>query len=378
MKKNVINLLSVIFAAVLALSSCATDEKKAKSLVADLATAIANKDKGTIEKIYPDAAKATELALQFSEDSIEVTPSEKEDEFNVTVGKNVRLVVVKDSESGNLTVKESYGVFTWPAERMSFAKSTGWYDEKLTDKENAERLSDESFVDYLGGSLLSEIQRKVYAKAVYDIHAAVHGASYEIEVRNDNDFDLPGDAYVATATLWGFDFDRLESVPTRTKKEFSGNTVPAHGTARYNIPGTVDFEYESWEADIRITMSKEQAVTKFLSPKGTEYEEYLKIKESGSALQLNLRGSIGGANDAVFNLNGTTGEGETSFTVAGTRNDRKLKLGSFDEQSGKLVIEEYFTNGKYIGDFVGTYKNGVYKGVFTNKQSGGKVDFNLK
>lgn len=378
MKKKQTLILSFLVAVVVAFSSCASDESKVKSLVADLATVIKNSDKSAIAAIYPDAAKAPELALQYSEDNVTVTPLEVEGSFRVAIGDKVELTVVKNAESGNFTVENSRGLFKWPKERMEMAVATGWYDDKVTDKENAERLSDEGFVDYLGGSLLAEIQKKVYAKSISDLHSAVHGASYEIEVRNDNDFDLPGDAYVVTATLWGFDFDRLEFVPTRTKKEFSGNIVPAHGTARYNIPGTVDYEYESWEADLKVTMTKEQAVAKFLSPKGTEYAEYLKIKESGNGLDLSLRGFIGGANDAIFKLNSTTGEGQTTFTVAGIRNDRKLKLGSYDEQSGKLVIEEFFTSGKYIGDFVGTYKNGVYKGVFTNKQSGGKVDFNLK
>lgn len=376
MKQTLI--LSFFVAVAVAFSSCAGDESKVKSLVADLATAINTGDKSSVTALYPDAAKAIELTLQYSEDNVTVTPLEVEGSFRVAIGDKVELTVVKNAESGNFTVENSRGLFKWPKERMEMAVATGWYDDKLTDKKNAERLSDEGFVDYLGGSLLAEIQRKVYAKTTYDLRPAVHGTSYEVEVRNDNDFDLPGDAYIATATLWGFDFDRLESVPTRTKKEFSGNNVPAHGTARYNIPGTVDFEYESWEADIRVTMTKEQAIAKFLSPKGTEYAEYLKVKESGNGLNLSLRGFIGGANDVVFNLNGTTGEGQTTFTVAGARNDRKLKLGLYDEQSGKLVIQEYFTSGKYIGDFVGTYKNGIYKGVFTNKQSGGKVDFNLK
>lgn len=396
MKRLSISLLLV--AALVVFASCASDSSKVKSFVEEFATAVANGDKGAIEKMYPDASKAVSLELKFNADSVEVTPAEKDGEFNVTVGKDVKLVVVKDADSGNFTIKESHGVFTWPKERMEFARSTGWYDDKLTDKDNAERLADEGFVDYLGNSLLADVHKKVYAKAISDLRAAVHGATYEVEVRNDNDFDLPGDAYVATATLWGFDFDRLESVPTRTKKEFSGNTVPAHGTARYNIPGTVDFEYESWEADIRITMSKEQLVTRCLKPTGKEYEEYLRMKgdvstfssQSGSqtsrnssagsstdGLSLNLHGSIGGANDAIFTLSGINNDGFTSFTVSGVRNERKLRFGSYDKQSGKLIIQEYFTNGQYVGDFVGTYKNGVYEGVFTNTK-GGKVNFRLQ
>ena len=93
---------------------------------------------------------------------------------------------------------------------------------------------------------------------------------------------------------------------------------------------------------------------------------------------LYLTGSIGGANDAVFNYNADMDNGTVSFTVSGVVNERKITQGSYDPQSGRLVMREYTTQGQYIGDFVGTWRNGVYSGVFTNKKSGGKVDFSLR
>ena len=51
-------------------------------------------------------------------------------------------------------------------------------------------------------------------------------------------------------------------------------------------------------------------------------------------------------------------------------------MGSYDKTTGKLVMKEYFTKGDYVGDFDGTWKDGVYQGVFTNTK-GGKVDFKL-
>ena len=97
-----------------------------------------------------------------------------------------------------------------------------------------------------------------------------------------------------------------------------------------------------------------------------------------SVESLYLTGTIGGADDAVLNYNSHMDDGSVAFTINGVVNERRIKQGSFDPQSGRLVMREYTTNGQYIGDFVGTWRNGVYSGVFTNKKSGGKVDFRLR
>lgn len=110
------------------------------------------------------------------------------------------------------------------------------------------------------------------------------------------------------------------------------------------------------------------------------------VKEQTSATDRNdisveslyLTGTIGSANDAVLNYNADMDNGTVAFTVDGVVNERKIKQGSFDPQSGRLVMREYTTSGQYLGDFVGTWRNGVYSGVFTNKKTGGKVDFRLK
>lgn len=97
-----------------------------------------------------------------------------------------------------------------------------------------------------------------------------------------------------------------------------------------------------------------------------------------SVESLSLTGTIGGADDAVFNYNADMDNGTVAFTISGVVNERRIKQGSYDPQSGRLVMREFTSNGSYIGDFVGTWRNGVYAGVFTNKKTGGKVDFRLR
>lgn len=110
-----------------------------------------------------------------------------------------------------------------------------------------------------------------------------------------------------------------------------------------------------------------------------EKEADEKIVTAGATIEsLMLTGFIGGGKDATFVYDGLSDSGTATFTAYGAFNERIIRMGSYDPATGRLVMREYFTNGQYIGDFVGTLKNGVYSGVFTNKKTGGKVDFKLK
>ena len=106
-------------------------------------------------------------------------------------------------------------------------------------------------------------------------------------------------------------------------------------------------------------------------------EEDELTEETNQEIQLHFTGMVGGANDAIFTYNFNTDEGDVVFTVDGVKNVRKVKMGSYDKTTNKLVMREFFANGSYIGDFDGIWKAGVYKGVFKNKK-GGRVDFELR
>jgi len=96
-----------------------------------------------------------------------------------------------------------------------------------------------------------------------------------------------------------------------------------------------------------------------------------------NCFSLNLRGVLGGSNDAELTYNDKIDEGEVVFTVNGVRNVRKIKMGSYDKITNKLILKEFFTNGNYVGDFDGVWKAGIYEGVFTNTK-GGRVNFKLQ
>ena len=96
-----------------------------------------------------------------------------------------------------------------------------------------------------------------------------------------------------------------------------------------------------------------------------------------NSFSLNLRGVLGGSDDAELIYNDKTDDGEVVFTVNGAKNIRKIKLGSYNKVTNKLVLNEFFTNGNYVGDFDGIWKDGIYQGTFTNTK-GGSINFRLQ
>ena len=99
--------------------------------------------------------------------------------------------------------------------------------------------------------------------------------------------------------------------------------------------------------------------------------------EQDDQLSLKLIGVLGGADDAILTYNDIVDDGEVKFTVNGVKNMRKVKMGSYDKITNTLILKEYFTNGNYVGDFKGIWKDGIYQGVFTNTK-GGSVNFKLQ
>ena len=115
------------------------------------------------------------------------------------------------------------------------------------------------------------------------------------------------------------------------------------------------------------------------APGNPEEPETVVTDNANAGIYFSLWGSIGDAS-AEMDMNGMTGH----FSYNGI--NRKLKFGSYNKRSGKLILKEYDLKGRYIGQFVGTYSEfyvpekgftcASYNGTFTNTK-GGKTTFYL-
>lgn len=126
-------------------------------------------------------------------------------------------------------------------------------------------------------------------------------------------------------------------------------------------------------ADLKETIKNEQKPETVTVVKEVEkpVEHKPAASSSGSYIGYYV-GKIGG--DAYANLTiYRGGNGEVNMNSG----SRAISVNSFDSSTGKLVLDSYL-GGRYIGQYIGTYKNrsGNYKGVFHNV-NGGKVSFDL-
>lgn len=90
--------------------------------------------------------------------------------------------------------------------------------------------------------------------------------------------------------------------------------------------------------------------------------------------RLYMYGTLGGSDDALLDFTAENG-GTVTFSLSGVRNTRKVSLYSYNEATGRLVLNEYYANDDFIGRFDGVLTDNAYKGTFKNEISGGSVDF---
>ena len=258
------------------LASCSSAKKEVAKFAADFATKVSKNQKNSLLDVWPDVAKADSLALSFNVDSIDVEPTQNEGQFKVNFGNADMIVTV--AENGKMTVGESNGLFAWPEDKVSMALATGWIKKDLNDMQKQERFADSLFINHLADKLMDGLKTKLKASCMTSsINNQEGTATYTITVKNDNDFDIPADAYCFALTEMGFNFDTMNDVPVRTNT-LGGVKVQAKGIAKCPVPGTYDYEYSSLRVSVKIEYNNEQAIKNLLKPTGNEYEEYLKTK----------------------------------------------------------------------------------------------------
>lgn len=115
-----------------------------------------------------------------------------------------------------------------------------------------------------------------------------------------------------------------------------------------------------------------RTITYYPNPLGDEDEsdetkEFLPFSKGYS-----FAGTIGNDKDCILTF--VNGEGSYVISIG----QRWAHVESYDPATGKFVVRAFMkSTGHSIGLFTGTYKDGVYKGVFENF-NGGKVNFDLK
>jgi hypothetical protein len=266
----------LIVSAIALLASCSGGIGKAKTFVEEFANAIKNNDTTAIIQMYPDAVKADSLALAFNADSVSIEELETEGMFKVRCCGKEEMIIATNPDNEQLFIKESRGVFVWPKEKFDFALKTGWYNGDLTDVENAQRLSDTVFVDFLGSQLAAEIKKNLTVKDKGYLKSNDWITNTAV-VYNNNDFDLPDGVYEVENHQSVMNWHLQKIVDHGYSEKVRGKKTPSHGSCKYSFPET---NYETFcRYTVKVIMPNEQLAYLFYKPTGTDYEDYLKKKQ---------------------------------------------------------------------------------------------------
>jgi len=292
--KKAITLVPMILA-VLLFSAC-NKNAEVKQFAADFAEKVSKNQVDSVRALYPDAAKCDSFSLAFNADSIQVAETETAGLYKVTMG-NADFTVQK-TEDGKMTVKESHGLFAYPADRMDLAKKTGQWNSSITDLEFSKRMEDTMFPSWIQSKMADAMKSlvKITKSNVSKKHISDYWTSsekdvctYTIEVSNETDQEIGGNDYTISAIeTWKYFEDGWADLSFRetTKRQSSskmltGKPIPAKGSVTYSwnrsFEGSHHFGYKDFDvnATVNFTSNKASFGYKFT---GKEYEEYQNSK----------------------------------------------------------------------------------------------------
>jgi len=303
MKRNFLFVALLMGAMVLAGCNAQGEQDKeaaVKQFAANFAQAWAGGDSTAIRQVFPDVVLPDSFALPFATDSAGLSAEKIKVEaiadstqqadapamYKVTLADTLSLIV-KQVNDTTFSVTDSYGLFSYPAEKLSFAKKTGWVEEGMSDKQMQERFKDVDFPKSLGEKALAQLKSKVSAgrpKAGKSVTTGGDGnfesgyTANNVPIKNDMDVALDGKDYYISATK----LNRGMAV----KDKVQGVTILAHQSGNVVVKASYSFNqwgggYEEFlqSANLVFNVTPEKAVEKYFVPTGGEYKAYLESKK---------------------------------------------------------------------------------------------------
>lgn len=360
------------------------EEKAVKQFIEQFAKAVSANDKARISQMYPNAALAEAIQLDYNGGTVQVVMPDGNDTIDVKLSSEQSVRLVKDADKGYRIVS-SRGLFSYPPEKLSFAKATGWYDARLDDHENALRLSDQGFPQYLLKTFNESIKKglSIVSVGTYgdqyidnDPDSWIYADGCTFTVKNNTSFDIPGSAYdiLFKKGYWGGGTMESEVV--------AGKDIPSGGavTLRTTKLGT-DMESDANQT-LRVKGFSMDEFLAIFKATGHEYDEYVKTEHKSfvgaESLEFIVEGLMGSCGTRVI-MNGN--EGTLFYNPNGADiqcvEQRGLSLVNYDPKTGQLVLQVHKIDGTKTGQLVGTLKNGTYSGTFQSA-SGSTSSFSFK
>lgn len=269
MKKTILSI--VVFLSLLFLASCEKN-KKVKQFATDFAAAVQSGNKSEIIKMYPGAVDADSLVFAFDAEKSQIE-TQKNGNIKIVLSEGKDVTLVENENGEGFKVKESHGVFAYPADHLDFAKKTGQWKEGLNDVLQNKRMAEKEFKKTLVSSFSKDFVKMlvIKEKTIVDdtyLTPATEGCSVFSVYNNSKKSILGGDYELRIKTI-SFDFSGIEEkVLTEAGKDIKPN-----GSVVFRVRFDGHLAIDS--ADIFIKLSDEDLFNKYYTPTGKEFEEYI-------------------------------------------------------------------------------------------------------
>lgn len=276
-------LLLVAVAMLVAMSSCDKTDEQVNDFLTQLQAAQQSGDIDRIAQLYPAAAEADSLVINFNPETIKTTHANG-DTLIVTLGEGIDLALVK-GENGALQGVSSHGLFAYPADQLQFAQKTGQFNASLNDVENAQRMGDTLFVKYLTSKISENVIVDLKAKVTI-VKSVCYKYDWDnfkglctVVISNQSSRQIEGNEYEVKADLYDISGDAAfgGSRVYCGSRKLTGKPIPANNQVSYSF----SYNVGGYPLDPVSTISIHPNLMNLLSdyqPTGHEYEEYLKNK----------------------------------------------------------------------------------------------------
>lgn len=260
----------------LALCSCGEKKDEVRDFATDFAEKVQANQIDSVLLLYPEAENIEAVALDFVPDSMEVV-EDAEGVYTVNYGNGVKMKMKKNSDA-SMTVTETFGIASFPAEKMEFAKATGMYDATVNDVELANRMADTAFTEWLRDRFIKYRAKNLKVKGelrmIKEIQFMMDEGIIAADVENTTDKKIDGADYkvVFVYTSMGMGYAGTSKVDMPGKDIEPGQTVAF--TTSYSGRSFPEKAY------VDNTMDLDELFKKSYTPKSDDYSEYLKSKTS--------------------------------------------------------------------------------------------------
>lgn len=275
-------------------------DKEIRQFARRFIKAVKTNDTSTIYRLYPDAKSAGSLALSDNLEDVNIKKKGKNWRVSFSSGKDI--IIATDGSNKSFYIKESHGLFSYDPSIFNMAIKTGWYDPQLNDKQNAARLSDTNFTNWLNKKsrqYLNNIIKITMATSTLgpDLYPWPEetGCSYgeticTVVAANNSNHDIGGHEYTIIAQeswTYGEDNENYENYTgfkvkkKGSPKTLTGKPIPANGTVTYTWKGNgwnnIEYDFKL-SAYVSFSLQAEKSAQNHMNYTGNEYSQYLAEK----------------------------------------------------------------------------------------------------